>query len=83
MAAAAWSCVEKMLQDLGNRISHRRRTRGLIKTHDQVTSAPNDVRVSMSTAVWMARGLSAASSLDSKVYRLICKHPAILAPFNG
>ena len=33
MAAAAWSCVEKMLQ------------------LDQVTSAPNDVRVSIRTAV--------------------------------
>jgi hypothetical protein len=38
MAAAAWSWVEKMLQD------------------DQVISAPRALRVSMRTAVWMARG---------------------------
>ena len=33
MAAAAWSCVENILQD------------------DQVTSAPNSIRVSIKTAV--------------------------------
>ena len=33
----------------------------------QVTSAPKEVKVSISTAVWI----------------VICKHPAIRAPFNG
>ena len=49
IAAAAWSCVEKMLQEL------------------QVTSAPRAWRVSISTAVWM----------------VMCKQPAIRAPFKG
>ena len=48
-AAAAWSCVEKMLQD-----AHR-------------TSAPSDVRVSISTAVCT----------------VMCSEPEIRAPFSG
>src|ERR1700761_1695066 len=48
-AAAAWSCVEKMLHD-----AHR-------------TSAPSDVRVSISTAVCT----------------VMCNEPEIRAPFNG
>ncbi len=34
---------------------------------DQVTSAPKATKVSIKTAVWI----------------VMCKHPAILAPFNG
>ena len=34
---------------------------------DQVTSAPRSIRVSINTAVWM----------------VMCKHPAIRAPLNG
>jgi len=49
MAAAAWSCVEKMLQEA------------------QRTSAPSATRVSMSTAVCT----------------VMCREPAILAPFRG
>src|SRR5690606_6615257 len=49
IAAAAWSWVEKMLQEL------------------QVTSAPNATKVSIRTAVCM----------------VMCRHPAIRAPFNG
>ncbi len=49
MAAAAWSWVEKMLQEA------------------QRTSAPSACRVSISTAVWM----------------VMCREPAIRAPFSG
>ena len=49
IAAAAWSCVEKMLHD------------------DQVISAPNSIRVSIKTAVWI----------------VIWRQPAILAPLRG
>ena len=49
MAAAAWSWVEKILQD------------------DQRTSAPRSVSVSISTAVWM----------------VMCRQPAMRAPFSG
>ncbi len=49
MAAAAWSCVEKMLHEA------------------QRTSAPSSLRVSMRTAVWM----------------VMCRQPAIRAPFSG
>jgi hypothetical protein len=49
IAAAAWSCVEKMLQEV------------------QVTSAPRATSVSMRTAVWM----------------VMCRQPAIRAPFSG
>src|ERR1700754_5236785 len=49
IAAAAWSWVEKMLQD------------------DQRTSAPSAVSVSISAAVWM----------------VMCKQPAMRAPFSG
>ncbi len=49
MAAAAWSWVEKMLQE------------------DQRTVAPSAVSVSISTAVWI----------------VMCRQPAIRAPFSG
>ena len=49
IAAAAWSCVEKMLQDA------------------QRTLAPSACSVSISTAVWM----------------VMCRQPAIRAPFSG
>ena len=49
MAAAAWSCVEKMLHEL------------------QRTSAPRATSVSIRTAVWI----------------VMCRQPAMRAPFNG
>jgi hypothetical protein len=67
MAAAAWSCVEKMLQEV------------------QVSSAPRALRVSMRTAVWMAaRGQHVFhSTYNTKGSVLMCRHPAMRAPFNG
>lgn len=69
MAAAAWSCVEKMLQD------------------DHVISAPRYLSVSIRTAVWMAivkqvSQMHYISSFHSESI-LMCRQPAILAPFNG
>ena len=54
MAAAAWSCVEKMLHDLFCEGVSRIFSLAWHVAYDQVTSAPRDVRVSISTAVWIA-----------------------------
>jgi len=69
MAAAAWSWVEKMLQE------------------DQVTSAPRAVKVSMRTAVWMAKKMyvrlicNVCKELQRCV--LMCRQPAMRAPLSG
>ena len=67
IAAAAWSWVEKMLQ------------------LDQVTSAPRDVKVSMRTAVWIAGTVDQPSAQRLVILDrlLICRHPAMRAPFKG
>ena len=68
MAAAAWSWVEKMLHEV------------------QVISAPRALRVSMRTAVWMAIESSAAydeTHLSHHDHLLMCKQPAMRAPFSG
>jgi len=68
MAAAAWSWVEKMLQEV------------------QVSSAPRALRVSMRTAVWMAIEHLELGPQDVNAglfIILMCKQPAMRAPFKG
>lgn len=49
-----------------------------------MSSAPSALRVSIRTAVWMAGKACQTMSLQTiEVFILMCKHPAIRAPFSG
>ena len=54
-------------------------------SYDQVTSAPRDVNVSISTAVWIAEfpGQWSCRIGVSITDSLMCRHPAIRAPLSG
>jgi hypothetical protein len=49
----------------------------------QVSSAPRALRVSMRTAVWIAMWGKIVFSSELKIYVLMCRQPAMRAPFNG
>ena len=83
LPAAAWSCVEKMLQ-LDQVISAPSSTKVSIRTAVYDLKQENIISIQFDRNI----SLQGNSIIDSSICRLITwmvmwRHPAILAPFNG